>query len=502
MKKGLAIFLVLSLIASMMMPFSVSATWPPTGYLTGEGHPATFQTHADVLGGVVPTSVILNFAIDPQGLLGLTVGDTIADAVPSNLIVFGNPEVEDDDVVAAWNTSNVPVVFNVELSFGTAGSTAVFTEADVTEGDTANVLMWVEPSAEVATEGDTFVGIGLVSPFGTAGDTTGGDVRFLLEEVAYQYVVAGAVDAQGVVPTNRVRVADTPNSHGTALRFSGIINLEACWEDVGRMTVSALFSMVEACETAVAAAATPSATVPYGWLNTFTTGGDTYVPPTLITIPEGAEGLSTDERDAVAAARAAGTATTNANRARGLLDGAIAAFGASDETAGDVAVLEEAIEAAETALDTARGALGIATAARTAAINELVADNASLVAIVNAVTALSGAVDALEGRIADAGGLIGPSVGFLVGDSVVQEISATRTGSWVLVAPVQFGDSTIVSAQFNDLTPITWNRPAAPGTAAAPTWANLNDAGFHLNSSAGTITLVLSCTTVLTVDFR
>lgn len=288
MRKGLSIFLVLSLVVSMLVPFSVSATeftdLPAQATVQGVGQAVSFETHGDILGGILPTSTTLNFVIDPLGIIGLTAGNTIADANPTNLVIFTG-----GDVVSAYNTSSVPVVLSVDLSFGTAGSTAVNSVAAVTENNEANVLMWVEPSAEMATRGDTtFAGINRVYAYGTSGD-----IRFLLDEIAYDFDVTGPVGANGVLPTVMIPVEGEPSTIGTALRFGGVVNTNAgvSWDEVGEMTLRAVFTMSVACAAAIAAAVEPSATIPYGWLDDHTaTGGDTYTAPVLIPRPEGVGG--------------------------------------------------------------------------------------------------------------------------------------------------------------------------------------------------------------------
>lgn len=268
MKKGLAIFLVLSLLASMLVPVPVLGTngLPGGVTVTGGATVVSYETHGDSLSGVLPTGVNLDFIIDPDGLLGLTAGDSVADATESNVVDFSGG-VSYGDVLRAWNTSTVPVVLSVELAL------------EATVADAAGIALWVQPNAVAQTAGDTFSGlVDRVVTYGRDGET----VLFLLDQVAHEIIVDGPLDPlTGVIPTIRRRVSGTPAQHGTALRFAGIIDPEHDWDAAGDLGVRAVFSLEEASAEAVAAKATVSATVPYGWLNAF----GTYVPPALVPIP-------------------------------------------------------------------------------------------------------------------------------------------------------------------------------------------------------------------------
>jgi len=295
MKKGITILLMLSLMLSLMAPFAVSANeLPGQGTSTGTGTVISYQSHGDILGGVLPTGNNLNFVIDPEGLLALTAGDSVADAEGSNAVVFGGSKT-DGDVLEAFSTSSVATVLTVALSLTTAGSTAVATAAAVSADDEANVLMWAEPGADVVnTDGDTFEGSGEAIAYGaTAGDTT---VKFLLDAVEYEIKTTGAANAStGIIPTEQVRKADTPNKNGVALKFGGIININDTdvWSEVGNMSVQAVFTMTKATVAEIAAKSTV-ATAPYGWMANHAD----YVAPTTIAVPAGGGAVRTVTPDA------------------------------------------------------------------------------------------------------------------------------------------------------------------------------------------------------------
>lgn len=242
MKKGLSILVTLTLIVSLLAPFSVGATLPGNENVTGAGQVTTMGVAADILGGVLPTAANLNFVIDPMGLLAIdgTGANAVVDTTFRNNVI----DFTGADVLEAWNTSSFPVLLTVNLSVTAGnGAGAVLTEAAL-EGTAANVLMWMEPSAAVLTEAlddlDDFVGLGRVIPYGT----TVVPVNFILQEVEHDIVVDGPANPQGVVPV-RLEQSDDNDQYGTAFRFGGLINPDASWTGT-TVSVSANFTMVRA----------------------------------------------------------------------------------------------------------------------------------------------------------------------------------------------------------------------------------------------------------------
>lgn len=309
MKKGISILLVLSLLASILVPFPVIAgpagTGTPIGDLpvntsgvTGTGGVVVIDTFGDVLGGSLPTAANLDFIIDPLGLMDLTAGDEVPDEPVSNVVDFGT---DGDSILRVYNTSSVPVVVTATLS-ATATNATVVSDADaVTAGDTTarNVLFWMEPNVSMQTAGDTdFEGLGQ----GIAITGTSTSVQFRLESRPHRLFATGPV-ANLVLPVELRPTAAAEGQYGTSFSFGGVINTNAGtdWSNGHlnnvAMQVNALFVMTRASAGVAALPAetaymTDGSTTPlaYGMLASYSTGGDTYTEPTLIDLPEGLSG--------------------------------------------------------------------------------------------------------------------------------------------------------------------------------------------------------------------
>lgn len=331
MKKGLSILLVLSMLASMLVPFPVIASGIPArppaagglvhtlGFVdtdgnvinqtvVGTGGVVSLGTWGEVLGGNVPTAGSnFDFVIDPFGLIDLSAGDVIDFEDRSNAIVF-NPGVENGDVLVAYSTSSVPVLLTLDLNVTAANAYPVQTEAAVTAGNTAGsrqFLIWMEPNVveQVCgnTEGDVFAASGSVIPF-----TVGANViRFRLNEVAHRLVATGRVATTGgdttnnrVLPVALEHVPGTPAKSGTSFRFGGIINTNPLvdWSNGGADNVEIRVNVVFTMSPASTLAANTDYFLAAGLLSDGTTSifglvatHTSYTAPTLIPIP-GVEG--------------------------------------------------------------------------------------------------------------------------------------------------------------------------------------------------------------------
>lgn len=168
----------------------------------------------------LPTSTGITLTVDPQGLTALENGDT---ATAEDLASAAG-KITCATIVPVTNDGSVPVKVIVELAL-TGDATAVTTVEDVEKDTNANVLLYAIPSA-VDTPDDTgYQGstTGIVLPKPASG-SDGAKINFVLPAAAYNF----SKDASG--STTYVRDT-TIASHGTALKFEGMVNKKADWSE-------------------------------------------------------------------------------------------------------------------------------------------------------------------------------------------------------------------------------------------------------------------------------
>jgi len=316
MKKGISILLVLSLVASMLVPFPVLANIPPgvgggtasgdmdtSGEIDGSSGVVIIDTFGDVLGGSLPTAGALDFVIDPLGLLALSEGDVV-DLDARNAFVDFNPaNVTDGDTLYAFNASSAPVLLTVELGVTVANATVVDTAGDIgTEGDTSDsdadrtILLWMEPNAALITDetyGDTFAGIGEGFAFDSDDSF---EVHYRLEAKPHELKIT-SIDRNTLEVVVEVTATEDAKYHyGTGFRFGGMINPHADWGQIGSgstdvdIAISVVFKMelLSPGDDAIDAEfmMTGGSVIAYGLLDDYTVdGGEDYTAPTLIDLP-------------------------------------------------------------------------------------------------------------------------------------------------------------------------------------------------------------------------
>jgi hypothetical protein len=252
-KKKLAILLAFVMVFSMVTP--VFATLPGAGTIIGEGETVGLPDVDEVLGGLLPTNVNLNFTIDPFGLLDLTPGQVIdtTEAI-TNTVAF-----DIEPLFRAYNTSSVDVIMQVALSLTDAAAGApvglipVATEVAVTANDDANALFWMQPQTEVMTTDDAaFVGADRVLP---VPGTTAVNAMFRLDAVPHQLMVVDPVGAGNSADFEIQRLPIDPDAlNGTAVMLGGIFNEDGDWDGNEEVRLRAVFTMHEIHETATFAA--------------------------------------------------------------------------------------------------------------------------------------------------------------------------------------------------------------------------------------------------------
>jgi|GEM_PF-3040194 len=304
MKKKLAILLAVLMAFSMVTPVFGTVAWPgndpSTDYVYGGGDIIYADEPPPILSGIIPTGQLLDFTIDPLGLLSAAQGQVIDLTQRNNEVLFDTP------VLRASNSSSVPVFLNVALAVtGLEGITAVTTIGDLGRGTNTNrnVMMWMRPNVDVHhTDSDAFVGYTHVIPFGA----TAVNALYLLEAVPHELYV--------YTPAPNLELAwrpeeDAEEQYGTAFSFGGMFNEAANWgayADPGdpdnlpdpipptplAIGVQAVFTMTEipadgedgAYIDGLEDLIDHAVDTPYGLLPPFETvgAGDDYVAPTMV----------------------------------------------------------------------------------------------------------------------------------------------------------------------------------------------------------------------------
>lgn len=276
----------------MLVPFPVIASNPSgTGAdndsltsgvtATGTGGVTVVGTFGDILSGSLPTSINLDFTIDPLGLLDLGADDEVSLEPVSNIVDFG------EEIIRVWNTGSVPLLVNANLSATVGANTTLSTTvAGVTAGNTAanNVLFWMEPNEDLQTTATaTFNGLGK----GIVITGTAQNAHFLLEARPHRLFATGSVGSDNVLPVELRPVTGSTAQFGTSFRFGGVININegVTWHTAGDMTLNATFTIARASAAAIAAG-TDGDIEAYGMLNDYAG----YTRPALIEIPEGVSG--------------------------------------------------------------------------------------------------------------------------------------------------------------------------------------------------------------------
>lgn len=230
MKKILAIALSAALILSAT---SVSFAVAGDGIVTGDGD--TLYIDTDVLNIVLPTANMLDFTIDPQGLLGLdTGGEKLSE-------LQGSGEIIPKGQVNVVNESSYDVTLGVTLkakhnsssSAATAitffNSKAAFDSANTTQAteDTNNVLLYAAVSSEYIFDKNstTFIGLSDGFIFNATGinSVDQNKLSFVLPEA--EYLVKPNDPSPGQYSVTLI--SDTGS--GVAFKLGGYVNTNADW---------------------------------------------------------------------------------------------------------------------------------------------------------------------------------------------------------------------------------------------------------------------------------
>ena len=261
MKKLIAIILAVMMLAS----FSVSAlatSVPGTGDV--------YYVDLDVFDVLIPTAQSLDFTLDPQGLLGLPIGQ------PTPVGDLSGGRIHSSDVARVVSESSVPAAVTIALrAYQPTGTDAEFvnTVAAVGANNDNNILLYAIPSAVNVYNVSTAPY--LASGFGHVIGTTQTNMVFVFEAADFTVTNQGG----GVFDVDLV-----PDSgHGSAIQLGGYVNSYASWlafsggSPTQSVAMEALFSFARATQLQIDGMdPVPVAGVP-GLLSP--TAGLTLVPP-------------------------------------------------------------------------------------------------------------------------------------------------------------------------------------------------------------------------------
>jgi hypothetical protein len=278
-----------SIILALALVFSVStgvfaATGPDTGTgtVTGEGDTVALDT--EIYSVVLPTGNLLNFTLDPLGLLGL------ADGSSAGLDTLTGGQIASDTIAGVLNKSSVAIDLKIGLVI--TGDVTATDTASVGADTANNVAIYVRPSKTNVTDTllPTLKKVGTAVTGATLAE--GADGAFQLNKTGYElnFLLGKAkylAKNTGGVYTYEYDTA-AANGNGTAITIEGRVNSNADWSEFVDGTKSvglaAVFSYTEADSAVNTALAGPdlkdSATSPAPILGLKAAAGSTVTVPT------------------------------------------------------------------------------------------------------------------------------------------------------------------------------------------------------------------------------
>jgi uncharacterized repeat protein (TIGR02059 family) len=213
---------------------SVDSSWSQTGTGTGTGDAPYVDT--TVYEVVLPTTLAMDFTLDPQGLASLAPGQTAPD---TDLSATRGKVIARSAAPTMINRSSVPVQLTAAIT-ATAGATTgrtaptlVATETLVTTGTDMNVLLAVmsstnkvdDPASTAAFEGTHAVPLV---------NDTAVNLTYWFDAADYRFV-----NTDGTITYNRI---PTSLGEGTQIQLAGLVNTNASWTNFGSLDVSAVFT--------------------------------------------------------------------------------------------------------------------------------------------------------------------------------------------------------------------------------------------------------------------
>lgn len=188
--------------------------------ITGEGEVDYVNTTIYKVG--LPTTASISLTVDPQGLGGLANGETAS----AEDLAAGAGKVTCATIPAVVNAGSVDAKVSVKMKL-TGQATGVTAIDAVNTGTANNVLLYAVPSAVDTDDAEGYT----ASSKGIVLSTTDATIDFILPAAAYVF----SKDAGGTV--TYVKDAEQA-SHGTAIKFEGLVNKNADWSTYANGTNS------------------------------------------------------------------------------------------------------------------------------------------------------------------------------------------------------------------------------------------------------------------------
>ncbi|MCM1282791.1 MAG: hypothetical protein NC180_06665 [Muribaculaceae bacterium] len=187
----------------------------------------------------LPTSIALDFTVDPYGLLDLLDGESVS---VDELTNSGAIMSASGSAAIIKNESSVPVTVSVTLTATQTNNNTVIdfknVGSDVATGSGTNMFLAIIPSADQADSADNYVAASYAIPATTS--PSGADAKFKLNNAEYEVVNNSGSFAMQIV-------SGAANYDSTVFKVGGLANPEADWSDFmsgggSDVSLSAVFS--------------------------------------------------------------------------------------------------------------------------------------------------------------------------------------------------------------------------------------------------------------------
>jgi len=224
MKKTKKLFALL-IAGVMALSLNAAVLADDTSEIEGQGKTVVTNLKATLV--TLPTSVALNFTLDPQGLESATYTSGKIDV--SALVPNANIITSNKAGALVVNRSSYPIVVTVSAK-ATGNAVAVADSTALNANTNNNVLLWVNSSAattNITTSTTNFAGTVKAID---ALNATDKNAFFALKRAEYEVTQAGTDPNY----TYSIALKASENGDGTKIQVGGQINLNADWSDYAK----------------------------------------------------------------------------------------------------------------------------------------------------------------------------------------------------------------------------------------------------------------------------
>lgn len=204
--------------ATMLLNVTPVLAADATGQATASGS-GTVNAYDDTPIYVVtlPTGNVLDFTVDPYGLLDLASGASVS---IDQLTNTGAIVAASGAAAIIKNMSSVPVTVTLNMTAQQSGSTITFMKkgSEVVTGDATNMFLAIIPSAEKADSAATYKAASYAIPI----TDTASEAKFKLDKAAYQVVNNNGSFSMEIV-------SGASNFDATAFKVGGVVNPAGDW---------------------------------------------------------------------------------------------------------------------------------------------------------------------------------------------------------------------------------------------------------------------------------